>query len=264
MTDLIQALQTGSASAWLFFPTAVFLGALHGLEPGHSKTMMAAFIIAIRGTPWQAALLGASAAVSHSLVIWALAAAGLYFGGQWTAEKTEPYFQLASAAMILGFALWMGLRTRRDLRLAEAHRRAHHHGHGHGHHQDHGEFQDAHERAHAREIEARFAGREATTGQIALFGLTGGLMPCPAALTVLLVCLQFKQLTLGAALVGAFGVGLALTLVAAGVAAAWGLRKAQSRFAGLEEAFRRAPYVSCALLVAIAVYTGWHGWSALL
>ena len=59
---------------WLFIPAAILLGALHGLEPGPSKTMMAAFIVAIRGTVGQAVLIGLSAAISHSLVIWLLAA----------------------------------------------------------------------------------------------------------------------------------------------------------------------------------------------
>ena len=73
-------LQQGSGSAWLFVPSAIALGALHGLEPGHSKTMMAAFIIAVRGTVAQAVLLGLSATVSHTAVVWALALVGLYFG----------------------------------------------------------------------------------------------------------------------------------------------------------------------------------------
>ena len=53
MTDITKIIQSGSAHAWLYIPVAILLGALHGLEPGHSKTMMAAFIIAIRGTVWQ-------------------------------------------------------------------------------------------------------------------------------------------------------------------------------------------------------------------
>jgi High-affinity nickel-transport protein len=61
MTDLAPILQQSAAHAWLFVPSAILLGALHGLEPGHSKTMMAAFIIAIRGTVLQATLLGLSA-----------------------------------------------------------------------------------------------------------------------------------------------------------------------------------------------------------
>ena len=93
MTDFSQALSQGSAHAWLYIPTAILLGALHGLEPGHSKTMMAAFIVAIRGTVTQAVLLGLSAAFSHSLIIWLLAAVALKYGSQWNAETTEPYFQ---------------------------------------------------------------------------------------------------------------------------------------------------------------------------
>src|SRR5438045_7739623 len=100
MTTFNEYLSHGNA--WLFIPTAILLGALHGLEPGHSKTMMAAFIVAIRGTISQAVLLGLSAAISHSLIIWALAAVALKYGSHWNAETTEPYFQLASAVMISG------------------------------------------------------------------------------------------------------------------------------------------------------------------
>src|SRR5215218_81680 len=107
MTDITQLIQSGSAHVWVYVPVAILLGALHGLEPGHSKTMMAAFIIAIRGTIAQAVLLGLSAAISHSLIIWALAALALKYGSHWNAETTEPYFQLASAALIAGLAVWM-------------------------------------------------------------------------------------------------------------------------------------------------------------
>src|SRR5204863_5004876 len=94
------------------------------------------------------------------------------------------------------------------------------------------DFEDAHERAHAREIQQRFANRSVTTGQLALFGLTGGLLPCPAALTVLLLCLQLKRYVLGFILVLSFSIGLALTLIAAGSLAAWGVGHAAKRFNG--------------------------------
>src|SRR5437868_6746842 len=100
MNSFNELISQGAAHAWLFIPSAILLGALHGLEPGHSKTMMAAFIIAIRGTIFQAVLLGLSAAFSHSLVIWALAAGALRYGSKWNAETTEPYFQLVSGALI--------------------------------------------------------------------------------------------------------------------------------------------------------------------
>jgi High-affinity nickel-transport protein len=66
------------------------------------------------------------------------------------------------------------------------------------------EYQDTHERAHAQDLQVRFAGRSVTTGQVVPFGLTGGLMPCPTAFSILLVCLQIKQFSLGFAIVLAF------------------------------------------------------------
>ena len=123
-----------SGNAWVFIPSAVLLGALHGLEPGHSKTMMAAFIVAIRGTVGQAVLLGLAATVSHTAVVWAVAMGGLYLGQSWNAEATEPYFRVASAVLIIGIALWMLWRTykkQKTERSADA-------GHDHAHH-PHGE-----------------------------------------------------------------------------------------------------------------------------
>src|SRR6218665_2279006 len=103
MTDL---LQQGVGSAWLFIPGAISLGALHGLEPGHSKAVMAAFIIAIRGTVGQAIMLGLAAMVSHTAVVWLLAF--LCMRRQWKAESSGPYFQLASRMSIAAIAAWVG------------------------------------------------------------------------------------------------------------------------------------------------------------
>jgi nickel/cobalt exporter len=285
--DVAGIIESGQSSAWLYLPVAVLLGALHGLEPGHSKTMMAAFIVAIRGTVLQAVLLGLSAAVSHSALIAVLAIGALRFGTGWTAEKVAPYLEAVSGACIGLLSLWVLARARRELHPPDHghhhhghhhhghhHHGHHHHGHhhhgdyhGHGHHHGDGEedreFQDAHEREHAAEIAARFAGRTVTTPQIILFGLTGGLMPCPAAFSVFLICLQLKRVTLGVAMVAAFSVGLALTMVAAGVAAAWGIRHAGSRFAGFGTWARRAPQVSAGLMLCAGLAMLVHGLQAL-
>jgi len=205
-TDL---LQQGAGHAWLFIPGAILLGVLHGLEPGHSKTMMAAFIVAIRGTVAQAVMLGLAATVSHTLVVWAVAMGGLYLGRQFDAETTEPYFQIASAVVIIAVAAWMIWRARPRERSLHPHAHSgHHHGHGHRHHddhhhEDHHRHEDEHARAHAQEIQRHFADGRVTNWQILVFGLTGGLIPCPA---VLLLCLQLKELALGATMVMAFSV----------------------------------------------------------
>lgn len=103
-------------NAWLFLPAAVLLGALHGLEPGHSKTMMAAFIVAIRGTVRQAALLGISATISHTAIIWVLAFVGLHYAGQFAAQDVEPYLQVATGILVILLAFWMVWRIRRAQR----------------------------------------------------------------------------------------------------------------------------------------------------
>lgn len=352
MTSFAELLQQGAGHAWLFVPSAILLGALHGLEPGHSKTMMAAFIIAVRGTVTQAVLLGLAATVSHTAVVWIIALAGQYFGREWGSEATEPYFQLVSAVLILSIAVWMIWRTWKDQNGEHAHEHgaeARHVSTASGlivleiveagvpprwqmtseeggplpnpndvavctvrpdgteqvfafkakgnvlesleeipephafkailrigtssdtltfeeHDHDHmnlGEEDDAHARAHAEDIRRRFSDRTVTTSQIVLFGLTGGLIPCPAAITVLLLCIQLKEFSLGAVLVLCFSIGLALTMVSAGVLAALSVEHVSRRWSGFSIFARRAPYVSGAMIVLIGLYTGYDGWRTL-
>jgi nickel/cobalt exporter len=320
-------------------------------------------------------MLGLAATLSHTAVVWLVAIGGMYLGQGLDAETTEPYFQLASSALIIAIALWMLWRTWRGEQLYKfeqegvAHDDHHGHdethridtGHGrvelsifeqgmpphwrlkalsgqswsadevavhtarpdgvmqqfrfvqqdgflqsrdaipephefsvrltlghaghshdyevdfkehdHGHSHDHSDldglslsdegYQDAHEKAHANDIRKRFTNREVSNGQILMFGLTGGLIPCPAAITVLLLCLQVKQVTLGAAMVLCFSIGLAITLVTVGAAAAIGARKASNRFPWLNAAARRAPYLSSVLIICVGIYVGVHGWNGL-
>lgn len=278
MNDFTSLLQQGNA--WLFIPSAILLGALHGLEPGHSKTMMAAFIVAVRGTLKQAVLLGLAATVSHTAVVWLIAMAGLWFGRGWNAQTSEPWFQLISGIVIVLIACWMLWRTWRESRPHAHHhhpQHGHDHDHDHHHHEHHDhhhshspgaplvaeEWQDAHQRAHAQEINRRFDGRQVTTGQIVMFGLTGGLIPCPASITVLLICLQLKKFSLGATLVLGFSVGLALTMVASGAIAALSMKHATRRWPWLNDISRKAPWISGLLIIVVGIYMMLHGLSGL-
>ncbi|WP_341268690.1 nickel/cobalt efflux transporter [Morganella morganii] len=281
MTDFASLLQQGNA--WFFIPVAIALGALHGLEPGHSKTMMAAFIIAVKGTVRQAVMLGLAATLSHTLIVWLIALGGMYISAWFTPEAVEPWLQMVSAVIILATAFWMFMRTYRGEKnwLTEMqqeshthsdhhHEYDHHHSHDHDHdhhhhhHHDHDdEYQDAHARAHAHEIKTWFTGGKATNSQVLLFGLTGGLIPCPAAITVLLICLQLKAFTLGATMVLSFSIGLALTLVTVGVVTAVGLRQVSRRWQGLGDIAKKAPYFSAALIALVGLYMGIHGYMGL-
>lgn len=138
MTDFSAFLQQGIGNAWLFIHSAIMLGVLHGLEPGHSKTMMAAFIVAIRGTVKQAVLLGLAATLSHTSIVWLIAFGGMYLSRQFTAEATEPYFQLVSAIIILVTALWMFWRTWRGDRLLKEEQSHEHERHDESHQIDTG------------------------------------------------------------------------------------------------------------------------------
>ena len=272
MPSIAELIQQGSVNLWVFVPTAILLGALHGLEPGHSKTMMASFIVAVKGSVSQAALLGLCAAISHSLIVWILAALAIKFGNDMIAEQSEPYLMLFSAVVVLGVAIWMFMRTRRDVMNANAH---HHHGsHDHGHDQEEGHhhhghvehdhsnqndsYQDAHERYHAEDIKRRFVGQTVSTGQIAMFGLTGGLVPCPASVTILMICLHLKKFSLGAAMVASFSFGLALSLVSVGVIAAWGAQQVGKRLdkGNLSDLARKMPYLSSGLMAVVATIMG--------
>ena len=248
--DLVSLIQDGSASFLYLAALGLALGALHGLEPGHSKTMMAAFIVAVRGTPLQALLLGVSAAFSHSIVVWLLAILALAYGDALIGERLEPWFVAGSGAAVVAVGLAMlgraVLRARR--------RRAHDRGHRHD---------DAHLRAHASEIETRFAGGRASGLQTIGFGLVGGLIPCPAAITVLLLCLGIGRFWLGIGMVASFSIGLAVTLVAVGMIAVLGLRYATKRLAGADRILASAPYASGILILLVGTYMAWSGWAHL-
>ncbi|MEM6727825.1 MAG: nickel/cobalt efflux transporter [Pseudomonadota bacterium] len=270
--DLTGLIEQGAANPILLFVMALILGGLHGLEPGHSKTMMAAYIIATKGTVGQAILLGVSAAFSHSIIVWVLAYIALAYGNELIGEQLEPYFIAASGVIVIGIAVWMfwqawqadrakAHRAAHALAHEHAHALAHAHGHNHGHDHDHHHHDhldgDAHARAHAAEIEARLADGRTGTWQTVLFGLSGGLIPCPAAITVFLLCVQLGQFGLGITLVSAFSLGLALTLVLIGMVAAMGIGAVSQRAGRYEWLMNAAPYLSAGLIAAIGGVMLW-------
>jgi nickel/cobalt exporter len=220
MIDIASVISAGTANPWIYLPAAILLGAAHGLEPGHAKSMMAAFIVAIRGSKAQAVLLGVSAAVSHSLVVAVLAMLGLWLGDGLIGDTAMPYLHIIGGGIVVAMALWMLVQVMGLDRAARAHS---HDGHAYGCGCGHG---------HDGAAEARRMAADGKVGnwQIMLFGLTGGLLPCPASIAVLLICIQLREFSLGAAMVGAFSLGLALTLVGVGVAAAWGRGKVEALY----------------------------------
>lgn len=256
MPDIAALIQTGAINPWVYLPAALLLGSLHALEPGHSKSMMAAFIVAVRGTPGQAVILGVAAAIGHTLVIWALVLLGLWLGDQLILDKAEPWLVLATGILIVLIALRILYRITAP--TPAHHHEHHHHEHEHDHHHNH-----SHDEHAAADVAKRLAGRPVSTFDIGWFGFTAGLLPCPAAFAVLLVCLQLKQIGLGVAMVAAFSIGLAITLVAVGVLAAWSARAATSRFGWFDRIAHYLPYASAAIVLAVGLVIAGRGLSEL-
>lgn len=257
MTGIESVIQSGADNALLLLPTALVLGALHALEPGHSKSMMTAFIVAIHGTARQAALLAVSATIGHTIVVWVLALLAWRLGDAGFLERAEPWLLIIGGVLLVVLALRILSRL---MPRAPSHGYSHHHGHDHSH--DHGhhhdddhslEDEDAHAAAHAAEIRKRFSGGPVTSAEVAWFGFSGGLLPCPAAFAVLLACLHQKAYALGVVMVAAFSIGLALMLVSIGVAAAWSAGALRSRFGVFERLSRWAPFASALIVLAIGL-----------
>src|SRR5436190_4257512 len=246
MPDISAIIQSSSAHAWLYVPLAVLLGALHALEPGHAKSLMAAYLVAIRGTVPQAVTLGLSAAVGHTIIVWGLAIAGLILGEQYIVEQAEPWLTLLSGILIVLLALRMFWNLRQV---------GHRHGHDH-HEHAHGPMHAGHHHAPAHPVGA------VTTRQIVWFGFTGGLMPCPSAVAVLLVCIQIKAFALGVVMVAAFSIGLAATLVGIGVSVAWGSGKLIQRWSGFDPWAARLPYLSAGLVMFLGLVISVFGLNA--
>ncbi len=260
LPDIAAIITAGIENPWIYLPAAVALGALHALEPGHAKSLMAAFVITIRGTPAQAALLGLAAAVGHTIVVWALVLLAFSIGSDAIEQQAYPWLVLVSGLMVMAIAarlIWT-LRPFSRLRILPAATfGGHHDAHGHRHDRDH-----HHDHADNAGLAQRFGDRPICAWEIAWFGFTGGLLPCPSAIAVLLVAIKLRAIALGAAMVGAFSLGLAITLVAVGVAAAWGTRAAAS-WSGFDRWAKILPVVSLTIVLFLGVGITLHGLSLL-
>ena len=172
---------------------ALFWGAAHALSPGHGKTIITAYLVGQRGTPRHAALLGLVVTITHTIGVFALGAVTLALS-QWIVPETlYPWLNLVSGLLVVGIGaavLRTRLRRRRD------------HAHGHHHHHPHDETPDT-----------------LSVRSLLAVGVSGGLLPCPSALVVLLAAISLHRIAFGLVLIVAFSAGLALTITGIGLVA---------------------------------------------
>ena len=206
-TELIQAQRL---SPWFLFTAAIIaigLGALHALEPGHGKTIVAAYLVGSRGTARHAFLLGIVVTASHTVGVFALGAITLYASRYIVPEQLYPWLGALSGMTIAGLGCFMLLR-----RLTGT---ATDHSHAPGAAHAHLMFW---KRAPQTQIESDpDPVQTVSLTQLLTLGITGGIIPCPAALIVLLSAFALHRIGLGFFLILAFSVGLAAVLIGFGM-----------------------------------------------
>jgi len=223
-TELIQA---QDISAWFLFTAALIaigLGGLHALEPGHGKTIVGAYLVGSKGTPRHAFLLGLIVSVSHTAGVFALGAVTLYASRYIVPEQLYPWIGALSGVTIAGLGCYMLLR-----RLTGA---ATDHSHAPGSSQAHWRFRErrAENGSGANPVPSEVSPAQSVNlTQLFTLGITGGIIPCPAALIVLLSAFALHRIGLGFFLIVAFSVGLASVLIGFGMSMVYA-RRLMSRF----------------------------------
>jgi len=217
---------------------AFAFGAVHALSPGHGKTLVAAYLVGARGTPRHAVLLGLMVTFTHTISVFGLGLVTLYLSRFVLPETITPILGAISGITIM----WVGgtllyRRTVAQGMASPAPGMAHHHGDG---------------RVHTHVPEEIGAG-----GLIAL-GASGGLVPCPSALVLLLTSVSLGRVGLGLTLLVAFSAGLAVVLTAVGLAVLYAKHwLPDSGTLGRNKALRYLPVASAAFIVCIGIAMTW-------
>lgn len=213
-TELITTQQLGFGMVLMAMLVSVGLGAFHALEPGHGKTVVAAYLVGSRGTARHAVILGLIVTVTHTAGVYILGAVTLFASRYVVPERLYPWLGVMSGLIIaaLGFSLF--LRRYAGSSRTHVHHDGHSHGDGHVHtHGPGGAHSHTHgPHAHHHHVPAAISLRE-----LLALGVTGGIVPCPAALVILLSALSMQRLGFGLLLIVAFSVGLAAVLMAIGI-----------------------------------------------
>lgn len=340
--------------SWVYFPSALMLGALHALEPGHAKTLTAAYLIGIKGTKRDAFLLGLAVAFTHSVVVIGISVAALWIGKETFTQDVTHWLQLGSGIIVIILGVWMLIKRIRTMQKQNTDKHEHYHHapepirisnvmasglleivntangermkftseksqenlslrviinrpenlevlvlkqtslgsceylsevepnephefsaefemsnrttkeiisfemhephdhHEHDHDEAHGHdsmSDDEHAKAHAATMpDYAKRGERPTLTQILAFGAAGGMIPCPASITVMLLALSIGKFSSGLLAVAGFSLGLAIALVGIGLIVVAGISKLQDsgRFHWVS---KKAPIISACVVI---------------
>jgi nickel/cobalt exporter len=225
---------------------AMVWGAAHALSPGHGKTVVGAYLVGSRGTPRHAAFLGLTVTVTHTAGVIALGLVTLFASHYIVPETLFPWLSVGSGVLVVLMGVWtLRMRLRGGSGL----------GH-HKHNSEHGHPSQAVTHTHGGSTHTHLPPAAVSWRGLAALGISGGLIPCPSALVVLLGAIALGRVGFGLALVIAFSVGLAATLTGLGILFLYAGKLLERRMAPggrLTIAVRYAPAVGSVALTLAGV-----------
>ena len=238
-------------------------GAMHALTPGHGKAVVGSYLIGERGNARHALLLGLTTTITHTAGVFAMGLVTLLAAQFITPEQLFPWLSFLSGALVAAIGIKLMVTRLREARAAKSaprftvapvqkrsfvrqavshthHDDSHQHGHDHDHHgHDHGGHTHSH-----------LPPEDITWKSIVALGISGGILPCPSALIVLLSAIALGRIGLGLALVLAFSLGLAGVLTAIGLLFVYAGRMIS--FAPKQRWILRVLPVASALVISLA------------
>jgi ABC-type nickel/cobalt efflux system permease component RcnA len=235
LTGLVKTQQFSPTFLLGAFLLSLALGCLHALTPGHGKALVGAYLVGSQGRKSDAVLLGGIVTITHTGSVLGLGLFTLVASHYILPALILPWLEVISGVLVIGFGINLLLQRRRDLALTWPSRKktetntAHVHGpefahdHPHSHHahepHDHSHNDEPHHE-HAHTI----APGQVTLKSLLTLGISGGLVPCPDAIAILLVAVAINRIPFGMLLIVSFSIGLALILIAIGLAMVHGVR----------------------------------------
>jgi len=204
--DIVSRIKIAELSAPVVFAAltgALLWGAGHALTPGHGKSIVAAYLVGARGTPWHAFYLGLTVTATHTLVVFALGLITLLASRFILPDQLYPWLGLVSGLIVTGMGATMTVSRFRRLKQRDVPGPHHPHGHSHVHGHSH--------------LPPGADDTPVTWRALLGLGISGGLLPCPAALVLLLTAVSVGRAGFGMILVTVFSLGLAGVLITVGL-----------------------------------------------
>ena len=187
------------------------LGAAHAMSPGHGKTVVGAYLVGSKGTIKHAAFLGLIVTVTHTLGVFALGAITLFAAQFILPERIMPFLGFISGLIVL----FIGLRLFKERLYSALGRQTNEHLR---HEHEFADGEDTFTHTHGGSTHSHLPPKSVTWRSLLALGVSGGLLPCPSALVLMLSAISFNRIAYGLLLTLAFSFGLAATLMGIGLA----------------------------------------------